>query len=68
MHIQQLSEIDHGNKGGLGFKTKSVSSLRPAASAGITPLLRGYVFLAFDIIFHQVEFNLLARKIKYVDC
>ncbi|KAG2601120.1 hypothetical protein PVAP13_5KG570607 [Panicum virgatum] len=34
MHIQQLSEIDHGNKGGLGFKTKSVSSLRPAASAG----------------------------------
>ena len=68
MHIQQLSEIDHGNKGGLGFKTKSVSSLRPAASAGITPFLRGYVFLAFDIIFHQVEFNLLARKIKYVDC
>jgi len=34
----------------------------------ITPLLRGYVFLAFDIIFHQVEFNFLARKIKYVDC
>ena len=65
MHIQQLSEIDHGNKGGLGFKTKSVSSLRPAASAGIT---QGLCFLAFDIIFHQVEFNFLARKIKYVDC
>jgi len=68
MHIQQLSEIDHGSKGGLGFKIKSVSSLRPAASAGTTPLLRGYVFLAFDIIFRQAEFNFLAIKIKYVDC
>jgi len=68
MHIQQLSEIDHGSKGGLGFKIKSISSLRPAASAGTTPLLRGYVFLAFDIIFRQAEFNFLAIKIKYVDC
>jgi len=68
MHIQQLSEIDHGSKGGLGFKIKSVSSQRPAASAGTTPLLRGYVFLAFDIIFRQAEFNFLAIKIKYVDC
>jgi len=68
MHIQQLSKIDHGSKGGLGFKIKSVSSLRPAASAGTTPLLRGYVFLAFDIIFRQAEFNFLAIKIKYVDC
>jgi len=39
MHIQQLSEIDHGSKGGLGFKIKSVSSLRPAASTG-TEVLR----------------------------
>ena len=42
------SEIDRGSKGGLGFETKSVSSLRRAASAGITPLLRVYVFVSFS--------------------
>ena len=31
------TEIDSGSKGGLGLEAKAISSLRRAASAGITP-------------------------------
>jgi hypothetical protein len=58
------TEIDRGSKGGLGLEPKSVSSLRRAASAGITPLLSDSVSRIYFFLFFSKGNMLIDRNPK----
>lgn len=58
------TEIDRGSKGGLGLEPKSVSSLRRAASAGITPLLSDFVSRIYFFLFFSKGNMLIDRNPK----